>query len=144
MTNSNSKGDFRQELTNAMLSADIPFWKIENVCFNSFLRKWTGENIPSESTLRKLHLKKCYEEIIRCIKNAIKGQKVWIAMDESIDSCGRSIANFVIGILSNDKEKCKSFVINTESLESTNSTTVIPKSPGFNIQIPRIPIQANN
>jgi len=71
-----------------------------------------------------LHLKKYYEEIIRCIKNAIKGQKVWIAMDESIDSCGRSIANFVIGILSNDKEKCKSFVINTKSLESTNSTTI--------------------
>ena len=60
MTNSNSKGDFKQELTNAMLSADILFLKIENVCFNSFLRKWTGENIPSESTLRKLHLKKCY------------------------------------------------------------------------------------
>jgi len=53
----NLKSDFNQELAQAMISAGILFCKLENVCLTNFLKKWTRENIPSESLLRKVHFK---------------------------------------------------------------------------------------
>jgi len=39
---SNCTGEFNQTLTEAMISADIPFWKLQNVCFHNFLKRWTA------------------------------------------------------------------------------------------------------
>ena len=36
---SNCTGEFNQALTEPMISADIPFWKLQNVCFNNFLKR---------------------------------------------------------------------------------------------------------
>ena len=121
---SSFKSEFNKELTEAMISADIPFWKLENLSFTNFLKKWTGQNVPSESLIRKVHLKVCYEEKIDFIKNKIKGKKVWVSIDETTDACGRYTGHFIIGILSNIKEECQSFLINTQNFEVTNSTTI--------------------
>ena len=43
---------------------------------------------------------------------------------ETTDSCGRGVANFVVGVLSPNVEECKSYLINTATLESTNSNTI--------------------
>jgi len=50
------KSTFNFDLCNALLSANIPLKKINNVGFKSFLEKYTGKVIPDESTLRKIDL----------------------------------------------------------------------------------------
>ena len=77
---SNCTGKFNQALTEAMLSADIPFWKLQKVCFNNFLKRWTCQNIPCESVLRKVHLKRCYDSKMDFIKSRIKDKKIWVSI----------------------------------------------------------------
>ena len=69
---SHIKGHFNKELTEAMISTDIPFLKLQNACFLYFLKRWTDQNVPSESLLRKVHL----EEKINYIKHQIKDKKI--------------------------------------------------------------------
>ena len=121
---SNCTGEFNQTLTEAMISADIPFWKLQSVCFNNFLKRWTGKNIPCESVLCKVHLKRCYNSEMDFIKSRIKGKKSWVSIDETTDACGRYIRDFIIGILSQVQEKCESFSLNTKCFEATNLTII--------------------
>jgi len=58
------------------------------------------------------------------MKNEIRYKKVWLSIDETTDAYGRSAAHFIIGIVSKHKDECKSFLINTEHLQVTNSTTI--------------------
>jgi len=57
MNTEKPKGEFNHELAKAFLAADIPLWKLENECFKTFLKTLTGQNIPSDSLIRKVHLK---------------------------------------------------------------------------------------
>ena len=115
---------FNLELTSAFLSADISLCKIENAELKSFLRKYTRHHIPSESLLRKCYLKLCYDNVMDKIKQKLVGRKLWVSIDETTDSCGRGVANCVVGVLSPNVEECKSYLINTATLESTNSNTI--------------------
>ena len=64
------------------------------------------DNIPSDSLIRKVHFKKCYTEVLDYIQNEIRYIKVWVSIDETTDVCSRSVAHFIIGILSKDKNEC--------------------------------------
>ena len=55
-SNSQSQECFNLQLCHAMVSANIPFWKLENEAFNNFLEQYTGKVIPHESTLRRIML----------------------------------------------------------------------------------------
>ncbi|VVC30087.1 Hypothetical protein CINCED_3A020564 [Cinara cedri] len=85
-----------------MLSANIPLNKLGNVQFKQFLEKYTGKQIPAITTLRKCHVDEIYSETINKIRNGITGKKIWVSIDETTDSLGRSIANVVIGTLETD------------------------------------------
>jgi hypothetical protein len=43
-----------------MVAANIPWYKLENPIFKSFLGKYTNFTIPTESTLRKNYLLPSY------------------------------------------------------------------------------------
>ena len=113
------KGEFNHELAKAFLAADIPLWKLENESFKTFLKTWTGQNIPSDSLIRKVHLKKCCAEVLDSIQNEIRYRKVWVSIDETTDVCGRSVAHFIIGILLRDKDECKFFFDKYRTLTSS-------------------------
>ena len=57
------------------------------------------------------------------IRQKLVGRKLWVSIDETTDACGRGVANCVVGVLSRNVEECKSYLINTSTLESTNSNT---------------------
>ena len=57
------------------------------------------------------------------IRDIIGDNKVWRSVDETTDAKGRQIANAIVGTLQPDKES-QIFLINTQQLERTNSTTV--------------------
>ena len=123
MPTTSKKSDFNLDLCRAMLAANIPLNKLANPQFKSFLTKYTGQNIPVESTLRIGYIDDCYTEKMNEIKKLINGKKIWISMDETTDIEGRYIVNTIIGILSHDGPG-EIFLINVEELDKTNHSTI--------------------
>jgi len=54
---------FVEELCDAFVAANIPFYKINHLSLKQFLAKYCRKDIPDESTLRKNYLKVCYERV---------------------------------------------------------------------------------
>ena len=54
---------FNFELCEALISANIPWVKLNNEKLKSFLNKYTQQHIPDESTLRKNYLPQCYAKV---------------------------------------------------------------------------------
>jgi len=58
---SNTKiSSFNLDLCRVLTSANIPLNKVNNAIFRDFLEKYTGKEIPDESTMRKNYLSECY------------------------------------------------------------------------------------
>ena len=119
-----SKSNYIAEMCQAFVSANIPFWKLENKAFASFLAKYTGKETPSESTLRKKYLKGTYENMMDFIRKQLIDKQIWVSIDETIDICGRYVANAVVGIMSSKKEESKIYLINSQFLEKVNHSTI--------------------
>jgi len=58
------------------------------------------------------------------IKEKFTGRKLWVSINKTTNSCGRAIVNCVVGTLSPDPEECKSYLINTGVLDTTNSNAI--------------------
>jgi len=95
--------------------ANIALHKISNVQFRSFLEKYTLNDIPSVSTLRKTYKNDCYLEAIDQIRKDVVGNKIWVSIDEATDVQGRYIANVIIEILLKDRPG-NIYLLNTEYL----------------------------
>ena len=88
-----------------------------------FLQRYTNKSVPDESTLRKNYVETLYKETLNEIRSAVGDNNIWFSVDETTDSKGQAVANFIVGILSLESEN-KSFLLNSEVLERTNSETV--------------------
>ncbi|VVC26306.1 Hypothetical protein CINCED_3A003497 [Cinara cedri] len=107
-----------------MLSANIPLNKLSNVQFKQFLEKYTVKQIPAITTLRKCYVDEIHSETMNKISNDITGKKIWVSINETTDSLGRSIANVVIGTLETDGPG-QTFLLNSEVLTKANHSTII-------------------
>ena len=114
--------NFYYELCDAFVSSDIPLHKLLNSRLKNFFEKHMKTNIPNPSTLRKYYLPKIYEKKMNKITSYLKNKKIWISMDEAIDSMNRSIGNVVVGVLGS--EDSKSFLLTTETLEKVNHSKI--------------------
>lgn len=124
VTNTPKKCLFSHDLCKALLSANIPLYKISNPQLKSFLEKYTSREIPSDSTLRKTYVNDIYEETMKNIREQIKGNKIWVSIDETTDSEGRYVANVIIGTLNTDAPG-KTYLLTTEVLEKANNSTIV-------------------
>lgn len=115
--------EFYFDLCRAMVSINVPWNSLSNETWRNFLQKYTQKNIPNESTIRKNYLNKVYTETIKKIREKIGDNFVWISVDETTDVTGRSIANFIIGKLS-DVSGEESFLLCSKELEKTNFSTI--------------------
>lgn len=126
-SSSNSSTDrhnaFYLDLCNMMVSANIPFWKLENQYFRQFLEKYTGRILASETTLRKEYLKLCYENVLQDIRKTLSDNKVWVSVDETTDCVGRSVAHVIVGTLSANNPGQR-FLLTSELLERVNHLTI--------------------
>jgi len=57
------------------------------------------------------------------IRENIKGNKIWISIDETTDVDGRHVANVVIGTLETN-QLGKAYLLNTEILDKANYSTI--------------------
>lgn len=89
--------EFQRDLTEAFLSADIPFQKLSNEKLKAFLQKpYKNRHVPDPSTLRKYYVEPCYKNKLDEIRQALSGKYVNVSLDESVDSQKRSVVNVSI------------------------------------------------
>jgi len=97
--------------------------KLQNKTFKHFLEKYTNKIISDESTLRKGYVFQCYIDTIQKIRSYAENKKIWVTLDETMDTEGRYVVNVVVGTL--ELNGCrKHFLINTEVLEKVNYCTI--------------------
>ncbi|XP_018494824.1 uncharacterized protein LOC100898505 [Galendromus occidentalis] len=89
--------EFNMELCQALVEADVPFYKIQNKALKRFLEKWSNQPLPRESTSRKTCLKEVYVATIRGIRASIGDAKIWVSVDETTDSRGLFVVDTVVG-----------------------------------------------
>lgn len=73
------KSSFNHDLCNTLLSAIILLNKLHNSKFREFLLKYTGKDIPFESTLRKGYVDDVYNQTLNKIRMYVDGKKFGLA-----------------------------------------------------------------
>ncbi len=91
-----------KELCEALLSADIPLFKMHNPELKKFLEKNIGKTMPSEANLRQKYVPMCYQEVTAKMREEIGQASIWVSSDCAKDSTGREVANVVVGKLDSD------------------------------------------
>ncbi|KAL3095161.1 hypothetical protein niasHT_025454 [Heterodera trifolii] len=119
-TNENKQDQFSADLCKALVSANIPFFKLNNSVLSSFLEKYCQRNVPDESTLRKNYLAQLFSETMTKIKDDISDAFVWVSVDETTDKMGRMMANLLIGKL-DGKKWHRPHLISVKALEKVDS-----------------------
>jgi len=111
--NVNQLSPFIYDLTNAFLLANIPLNKLENPILKDFLEKYTNKSIPDRSSIKKNYVSKCYNNTKNKIIQYVAVKKIWVSLDETTDTEGRFVANFIVGTL---EVGCpgKTFLLNCE------------------------------
>lgn len=115
------KSSFYMNMCRVFLGANIPFHKVNNTIFRNFLTKYTGKEMPDESTLRKSYLTDYYEDTINSIRNSIISNIV--SLDETTDCEGCYVANVFIGILDKNTPST-SFLLTSEELDKANYSRI--------------------
>ncbi|KAF6772764.1 hypothetical protein AHF37_08355 [Paragonimus kellicotti] len=115
---------FHYDLTEALLSSDIPLWKLQNLAFKNFLSKYIPlHDIPNELVLRKKYVPILYQRTIQHIRETIGEKNVYLIVDESTDGMNQHLCNVLIGPLSHDKF-IPPMLLDCVVLDSTNSSTI--------------------
>ena len=58
--------EFSADLYRALVSANIPWQKLDNPTVRDFLKKYTKHSIPDQSTLRKYYMHPQYHSVSLC------------------------------------------------------------------------------
>ncbi|KAL4136113.1 hypothetical protein QTP88_007679 [Uroleucon formosanum] len=109
-TSSHNLSAFNTDLCRMLIRADIPIFKLKNREFTDFLEKYTGQQVPDESTIQKNYVNIIYEETLQSIRQCIQDGPIWVSIDESTDVEGKYFGNVIIGKLCS--EPTKSFLLN--------------------------------
>lgn len=122
----NEKGilvDFHLELLEMFVKMNIPLYKMKIENFINFISKYTGRNILSESTYRKVLLEKLFEKKRNEIRDTLKITDVYILFDETTDTSGRYVLNIIAGACSVVRRET-AYLIKTVELNATNALNV--------------------
>ena len=111
-----------EQTREALISADIPLYKLNNIDIRNLFRNYSNEIIPYQTTLRKRCLDKIYDSVLNRIENFLKNKLLWPSIDETSVIEGRYVVNVIVGILSKDEEISKyKFLLNISELENCPS-----------------------
>lgn len=117
------KTEFNKDLCEFFVACNIPFHQLNNPVCRKFLKKFCiNQIIPEESTIRKNYLGAIYQDVVSEIRADLQDNLLWISADETTDSCGRYIANLIVGKLT--KEPSPTHLVACKVLEKTNHSTV--------------------
>ena len=107
-----------EDLVEAFLGADIPLQKIDKLLFFFKKNLKEGGAIPKAPTLRQIYLPSIFEKHITSLKLLFDSKPISIIMDESLDSCARSVVNTIFVYRNFTK------LISVDFLNSVNNITI--------------------
>lgn len=116
--------EFNADLCKTLLEANIPLYKVNHPSMKKFIEKHTSNSAPDESTLRRKYVPMLYDEMIEKLRAKANGKHIWVSLDETTDVEQRMVANFVFGILDDENERGKSYLLNVMELEKVNANTI--------------------
>lgn len=102
-----------------MLSANIPLNKLSNTHFKQFLIKYTIQNVPDQTILRKGNVNNCYQEVITEIRQKVVGKKIWVSIYETTD-----VVLSLQSLLAHYSRIVQVTFFNLEHLQKTNHSTI--------------------
>ena len=120
-----SQTQFNKILANFCAKLMIPFNKVSDEVFVSFIETFTQYKCPSRHSLAKSYLPLLSDEIIEKIRNELDDDYLWVSTDETTDVKGRHVANVMIGPM-NPQKPNKSYLIDRQ---------VVPKCDNINIYL---------
>ena len=88
---------FCKDLASMLVEADIPVKKLDRPEVRQFFSKYMQHDLPSESTIRKTFIPQLYEDKLESVRNTLKDEFIWVAVDETTDTCGRCVTNVFAG-----------------------------------------------
>lgn len=118
---------FHMDLCQMFVSANIPMKKIEHPKVVNFIESYTGKTMPSESLLRKKYVPILHDESLEKMRAKAKDKYIWVSIDETTDSEGRFVTNFIFGILDDAEdspERGKCYLFNMEAVEAANGNNM--------------------
>ena len=121
-TSNNHDTTFNQDLVKALVSANIPLYKLQNEEMKDFLEKYTKKTIPSSASLTT-RMEEESKAMLGKIKEKLVGKFLFISMDETTDSLGRPICVVLAGPLDGDFLG-RPYLIDLVNLGTTNNITV--------------------
>lgn len=119
-----TRSKFNEDLCKAFVSANIPLAKLNNKNLVQFLQEYTKQPVPDESTIRKNYVPELYKVMLGKLREKADGKYIWVSLDETTDVDQRYVANFVFGILGEEEEREKSYLLNMAVLPKVNHSTV--------------------
>ena len=107
-----------EDLVEAFLGADIPLQKVDQLL--SFFKKYLKEGgaIPKAPTIQQIYLPSVFEKHITSLKLLFDSMPISIIMDESLDSCARSVVNTIFVYHNSTK------LVSVDFLNSVNNSTI--------------------
>lgn len=118
---------FNMDLCKTFLEANIPLKKVSHPSVVKFLEQYTGKTMPSESSLRQKYVPILFNEKLEKLRQKAKDKFIWTSIDETTDSEGRYVTNFIFGILdgSDDSpERGKCYLLNMVPVEAANASNM--------------------
>lgn len=109
---------FGLALCEALVSCDIPLYKLRNPLFCALFDQYTTEAVPSESTVREKFVPQLSSKLMENISLAAMNKFLWISIDETTDRQKNKVVNVIMGILSNDENIAKQKFLLRVSIES--------------------------
>lgn len=116
--------EFNMDLCKTLLEANIPLFKLNHPSLVKFIEKHTSQSVPDESTLRRNYVPHLYEKMIEQLRSKADGKHIWVSLDETTGVEQRMVANFVFGILDEESERGKSYLLNVMELQKVNANTI--------------------
>lgn len=115
---------FNLDLCQTLLEANIPLFKVNHPSVVKFVEKYTKHTTPDHTTLRNSYVPCLYDKMIEKLRSKAAGKRIWVSLDETTDVEQRMVANFVFGILDDESERGKSYLLNVMQLEKVNANTI--------------------
>ncbi|PSN53697.1 hypothetical protein C0J52_02227, partial [Blattella germanica] len=113
--------EYYADLCKAFLSSDIPSYKLKSPELRTSLTKYTNFETPAESTLRKLYVPACYEQMLGKISAECENKK-------NMGKHGRitwKVGNVVVGALENNEILSKQcFLLACREISASNHVTM--------------------
>ncbi|XP_053964253.1 uncharacterized protein LOC128867182 [Anastrepha ludens] len=112
------------DLCKTLIVANIPLNKLNHPSVVQFIEKYTSQSVPDQSTLRRNYVPHLYEKSSEKLRLKADGEHIWVALDETTDIEKISVANFVFGILDDENERGKSYLLNVKELDKCDANTI--------------------